>query len=114
MKRSEVTVEKLKALGYVAKKTFVNSWRFHSEETDLKERQADELFALTVKIVRAGKSCEIRRNNAKHTVEVTVRVADLDNPNGGPQIFYYLSRPMTEAEVFEANQYTGNWKEEAE
>lgn len=114
MKRSEVTVEKLKALGYVEKKTFVNSWRFHSEETDLNERQADELFALTVKIVRAGKSCEIRRNNAKHTVEVTVRVADLDNPNGGPQIFYYLSRPMTEAEVFEANQYTGNWKEEAE
>ena len=111
MKRSEVTVEKLKALGDVAKKNFVNAWRFHSEETDLNDRQADELFALTVKIVRAGKSCEIRRNNAKHTVEVTVRVADLDNPNGGPQIFYYLSRPMTEAEVFEANQYTGNWKE---
>lgn len=111
MKRSEVTVEKLKALGYVAKKSFVNAWRFHSEETDLNDRQADELFALTVKIVRAGKSCEIRRNNAKHTVEVTVRVADLYNPNGGPQIFYYLSRPMTEAEVFEANQYTGNWKE---
>lgn len=112
MKRSEVTVEKLKALGYVAKKNFVNTWRFHSEETDLNERQSEELFTLTVKIVRSGKSCEIRRNNVRHTIEVTVRVADLGNPDGGPQIYYYLSRPMTEAEVFETNQYTGIWKEE--
>ena len=111
MKRSEVTIEKLKALGYVAKKNFVNSWRFHSEETDLNERQAEELFELTVKIVRSGQSCEIRRNNFRHTVEVTVRVADRDNLDGGPQIFYYLSRPMTEAEIFEANQFTGSWEE---
>ena len=49
MKRSEVTVEKLKALGYVAKKNFVNSWRFHSEETDLNERQAEELFEMCIR-----------------------------------------------------------------
>ena len=52
-----------------------------------------------------------RRNNFRHTVEVTVRVADRDNLDGGPQIFYYLSRPMTEAEIFEANQFTGSWEE---
>ena len=112
MKRSEVTVEKLKALGYVAKSSFVNAWRFHSEEKELNKRQSEELFALTVEIVRSGRSVEIRRNNFRHTVEVTVRVADIDNPAGGPKIYYYLSRPMTEAEVLEANQFTGKWEEE--
>ena len=46
-----------------------------------------------------------------HTVEVTVRVAARANLDRGHALFYYLSRPMTEAEIFEANQFTGSWEE---
>lgn len=110
MKCSEVTVKKLKALGYVARRNFVNAWRFGSEEEALGARQSKELFDLTVRTIREGGGFEIRRNNRRHTVEITVRVAD--TRVAGCEMYYYLSRPMTEAEVFEANQYTGVWSSE--
>ena len=60
MKRSEVTADKLKALGYVAMRQFENAWRFDSKTKTV--------------------------------------------------MTYFLSRPMTEVEIVEANLYTGNWE----
>lgn len=109
MKRSEVTVEKLKALGYTARKQFMNSWRFGSQaDSPCTEAQSEELFEMVVKAARFGESVEIRKNNANYTVNVFVEASWQEVR--GTQLTWYLSRPMTEAEVLEANLYTGNWE----
>lgn len=110
MKRSEVTVEKLKALGYTAMKQFQNSWRFNSRtDSPCTEMQSAELFDLAVKAAREGGGVEIRKNNANHTVNVFIDVSW--ETLCGTQLVWYLSRPMTEAEIVEANLYTGNWND---
>lgn len=109
MKRSEVTADKLKGLGYVAMRQFENAWRFNSKEkAACNEKQSAELFDMVVKAAREGGSVEIRRNNFDYTVNVFVKASW--KGFGGPTMTYFLSRPMTEAEIVEANLYTGNWE----
>ena len=109
MKRSEVTADKLKALGYVAMRQFENAWRFDSKtKTVCNEKQSAELFALVVKAACEGGSVEIRKNNSDHTVNVFVEASWQEFR--GTAMTYFLSRPMTAVEIVEANLYTGNWE----
>lgn len=98
MKRSECTVESLKALGYIAKVNFRNVWHFWSDDKECNEKQAKELFDAVIDVIHGhGGEFEIRRNYANYTVNVF-----LDNARHeyrGTEITYYLSRPMTEAEA---------------
>ena len=108
MKRSECTVEKLKELGYVGKSNFVNAWRFGSNDIkDLNEKQSNEVFKAIVDAVQRKQSVEIRKNNALHTVCVTL--PQMRKDYRGTTIHYYLERQMSEAEIFEANTYTGQF-----
>ena len=112
MKRTEVTVAKLKELGYVAKENWVDAWRFSNEEKSCSERHSAELFDLVVDAARNGKAVEITKNNRLHTVEATIPGCTTDwGGCGVHSVRYYLSRPMTEAEVLEANLHTGAWEE---
>ncbi|MGA4517376.1 hypothetical protein ACPA0F_08915 [Solibacillus silvestris] len=58
MKRSECTVESLKALGYTAKQNFKNAWRYVDEEKDCNEEKSKELFEAFVKVVKNGGALE--------------------------------------------------------
>jgi hypothetical protein len=108
MKRSECTAEKLKELGYVGKSNFVNAWRFGSNDIkDLDKKQSNEVFKAIVDAVRCRQSVEISKNNALHTVCVTL--PQMQGEYRGTKIYYYLERPMNEAEIFEANTHTGQW-----
>lgn len=108
MKRSECTVESLKALGYVAK-SMLKSWCFNSDTERLcNERQSAELFDVVVNIVKNGGEVDIRRNN--RTYEVNVFVDCCRHEFRGTETVYFLSRPMTEAERLEADLYTGRNK----
>lgn len=109
MKRSECTVEKLKALGYVAKANKPSSWRMKSHEWDCNERQAKELFELVVSITRTGGAVEIRQNNYNYTVNVYLK--ETDHRDSCAPVVYYLSRPMNEAERLEADLFTGRGKD---
>lgn len=112
MKRTEVTVAKLKELGYVAKENWVDAWRFSNEEKPCSERHSAELFDLVVDAARNGKAVEITKNNRLHTVEATIPGCTTDwGGCGVHSVRYYLSRPMTEAEILEANLHTGVWEE---
>ena len=111
MKRAEVTVEKLKALGYTAKENWANAWRFSHEEKDCSEHHSKELFGLVVDAARNGREVVITRNNRLHTVEAEIPGCRNDWGTGGAhEVRYYLSRPMTEAEVIEANLFSGAWE----
>ena len=105
MKRSECTIESLKALGYTAKVNFKNAWRYVDDEKDCNKKQSKELFECIVNIVKNGGAVEIRRNNFKYTVNVFVD--ETKHEYRGTETIYYLSRPMTEAERLEADIYTG-------
>lgn len=109
MKRSECTVESLKALGYMAKHHAEGSWRTKAQTYDCTEKQTVELFELVVKIVREGGCTEIRRNNAKYTVNIYVKETDFTHTPC--KDLFFLSRPMTEAERLEADLYTGRGKD---
>lgn len=109
MKRNECTVEKLKALGYVAKSRFVNGWRFDSESIkECNAKQSTELFNIVVDVVRNGGNVDIRRNNATYEVNVYVKSCEIEYR--GTKTVYFLSRPMTDAERLEADLYTGRNK----
>ena len=108
MKRSECSIERLKALGYKAKCKFTNAWRFYEEEKDCNEKQSKELFKCVVSAVRNGGEFEIRQNNANYTVNVLLN--STRHEYRGTETVYYLSRPMTEAERLEADLYTGRNK----
>jgi hypothetical protein len=108
MKRSECTVESLKALGYSAKVNYINAWRYTNDEKDCNAKQSKELFDCVVNIVKNGGAVEIRKNNFNYTVNVLVEEAK--HEFRGTEIIYYLSRPMTEAERIEADLYTGRNK----
>lgn len=109
MKRSEVTVEALKKMGYVAMTHMRNDWRFGSRtNSPCTEKQSVELFELVAKAAREGGSVEIRRNNFNYTVNVFIDVS-WQTLCGAPLVFY-LSRPMTEVERLEADLFTGRNK----
>lgn len=109
MKRSECTVESLKALGYEAKVCDEGSWRMKATVRECNERQAAEVFEIVAAIVRGGGHVEIGRNNMKYTVNIYVDKLDFTNTIGRDRFF--LSRPMTEAERLEADLYTGRGKD---
>ena len=108
MKRSECTIESLKALGYTAKVNFKNAWRYVDDEKDCNAKQSKELFDCIVNIVKNGGAVEIRRNNLKYTVNVFVN--ETMHEYRGTQTIYYLSRPMSEVERLEADLFTGRNK----
>ena len=108
MKRSECTVENLKALGYTAKVNFKNAWQYVDDEKDCNEKQSKELFDCFVNIVKNGGAVKIRRNYFKYTVNAFVE--ETKHEFRGTETVYYLSRPMTEAERLESDLYTGRNK----
>lgn len=108
MKRSECTVESLKALGYEARKSFASAWRFGKQDSLLEGQRAAEVFDAIVNIVRHGGSVDISRNNFEYRVNVIAN--ELRHSFRGTECLYYLSRPMTEAEKLEADLYTGRNK----
>ena len=61
MKRSEVTADALRRMGYKAMVEYT-SWNSHTEE-ECTDKQAAELFELVAKTARDGGKVEIRRNH---------------------------------------------------
>lgn len=110
MKRSECTVDNLKALNYKAMKCF-NSW-YNKNIEPCNAKQSTELFEAVVNVVRNGGQVDIRRNNFDYTVNVFLDEARFEHR--GTRMVYFLSRPMTEAEILEADLYTGRNKVIAE
>lgn len=106
MKRSECTVTHLQALDYKAMKCF-NSWHNKNIEP-CNAKQSKELFEAVVNVVKNGGQVDIRRNNADYTVNVFLDEAKFTFR--GTETVYFLSRPMTEAEILEADLYTGRNK----
>ena len=109
MKRYECTVESLKALGYIAKHGFNGSWRTKAQAKECTEQQSKEVFAIIARIVRAGGCVEIQQNNYNYTVNVYAKEVDFGNTPAND--YYFLSRPMSEAERLEADLYTGRGKD---
>lgn len=109
MKRSECTVESLKALGYTAKHISNGSWRKRAHELTCTEKQAKEVFEIVAEIVKNGGCVGIRRNNYTYTVGIYVKETDFTGTVGND--LFFLSRPMTEAERLEADLYTGRGKD---
>lgn len=95
MKRSEVTMENLKALGYVAYRQNANAWTFSKQTSQLNQKQSDELFRLVVDATRQNKAVDIHYNLVQ--LEVRITLPELDAIHGD-SCRYYLSRPMTKAE----------------
>lgn len=108
MKRTEVTVEKLKALGYEAYVHTQNDWTFQQCDTKLKERQSNELFQLVVDAVGKKQPISIHYDIVRLTVRITLPELD----NSGMNRRYYLSRPMTDAELEREQQRLGVIREE--
>lgn len=105
MKRSEVTVEVLKRMGYKAMVAYT-SWNSHIER-ECNGRQSEELFELVAKTARDGGQVEIRRNHVRGTV-----IAHVDGTNRaarGTECYYFLQRPMSEAEIMEESIRSGMW-----
>lgn len=108
MKRSECSVDKLKALGYTAKSNFKNAWQYVDHVEDCNAKQSEELFRCFVDVVKNGGAVEIRSNNFNYTVNVYIE--GTKHEYRGTETIYYLSRPMTEVERLEADVYTGRNK----
>ena len=105
MKRSEVTVEALKRMGYKAMVEFT-SWNSYTEH-ECNAKQSAELFELVAKTAREGGRVEIRRNHVRGTV-----IAHVDGTSyryRGSDFYYFLQREMTEAEIMEESIRSGLW-----
>jgi len=105
MKRSEVTADALRRTGYKAMVEYT-SWNSHTEEA-CTDKQATELFELVAKTARGGGKVEIRRNHVRGTV-----IAHIDGTSRtvrGMDIYYFLQRNMTEAEIMEESIRSGLW-----
>ena len=103
MKRSEVTADALRRMGYKAMVEYT-SWNSHTEE-ECTDKQAAELFELVAKTARDGGKVEIRRNHVRGTV-----IAHVDGTSRnvcGMDIYYFLQRNMTEAEIMEESIRSG-------
>lgn len=105
MKRSEVTADALRRTGYKAMVEYT-SWNSRTEE-ECTDKQAAELFELVAKTARDGGKVEIRRNHVRGTV-----IAHIDGTSRtvrGMDIYYFLQRNMTEAEIMEESIRSGLW-----
>lgn len=105
MKRSEVTADKLRGIGYKAMRA-ITTWNTNHEE-ECNEKQSAELFELVAKTAREGGKVEIRRNHVRGTV-----IAHVDgtyHSYRGTEIYYFLQRPMSAAEIFEGCVSSGFW-----
>lgn len=105
MKRSEVTAEAMRKMGYIAMAEF-SSWTGRTEK-ECNERQSTELFEAVAKAARTGRRVEIRRNHVRGTV-----IAHIDGTHrniSGTDIYYFLQRPMTDAEIMEESIRSGLW-----
>ncbi|SCJ78733.1 Uncharacterised protein [uncultured Flavonifractor sp.] len=105
MKRSEVTTEALKRMGYKAMVSYT-SWNSHSEY-ECNAKQSAELFELVAKTTREGGKVEIRRRLVRGVV--TVHVYGADNMSPGSKFCYFLQRRMTNAEILEESIRSGLW-----
>lgn len=105
MKRSEVTIEALKRMGYKAMAS-LTTWNGYSER-ECNEKQSEELFAAVVKAVQNREKVEIRRNHVRGTV-----IAHIDgtfHSFKGTETCYFLQRQMTESEIMEESIKSGLW-----
>lgn len=110
MKRSEITVESLKRMGYVAMVSFT-SWNGH-KETECNDRQSEELFNIVAYKVQNGGKIDIRRNHVRG--RVVVDIGDTASKSyRGTEIHYFLERQMTDAEIVEASVRSGLWVQPA-
>lgn len=105
MKRSEVTVEALKRMGYKAMVEFI-SWNSHTWK-ECNPRQSAELFDLVVNAVRKGGQVQIRRLHLRGCV--VVNIDGVYHRDRGSSWNYFLQRPMTEAEIMEESMNAGVW-----
>lgn len=105
MKRSEVTAEALKRMGYKAVVEYT-SWNAHTER-ECNEKQSAELFDLVAKTAREGGKVEIRRNHVRGTV--IAHVDGTSHTYRGTDTYYFLQREMTEAEIMEESIRSGLW-----
>ena len=105
MKRSEVTVESLKTMGYKAMVEY-SSWNSHTEK-ECSPKQSAELFELVAKTAREGGKIEIRRNHVRGTVIVHIEGTSREARGAG--LYYFLQRDMTDAEVMEESIRSGLW-----
>lgn len=105
MKRSEITVEALKRMGYKAMVEYT-SWNAHTER-ECNEKQSAELFELVTRVARTGGKVEIRRNHVRGTV--IAHVDGTSHEYKGTEAYYFLQRKMTEAEIMEESIRSGLW-----
>lgn len=109
MKRNECSVEKLISLGYRAKHYFDGSWHTRPRTTDCSAKDEKDVFDVFVIAVLKGKNISHQRNY--HTYTVNIYTEDLDFTKTPGRDLFFLSRPMTEAERFEADLITGRGKD---
>lgn len=107
MKRSEVTPEALRALGYKAMVEYFG-WTQHIHK-ECNARQSAELFELVARTAREGGEVKIERNHVRGVVVVHVNRCPRALVRQG--FYYTLQREMTEAEILEACIETGLWVE---
>ena len=105
MKRSEVTAEALKRMGYKAMVEYT-SWHSH-REAECNTMRSEELFELVAKTAREGGKVEIRRNHVRGTV--IAHVDGTSHTYRGTDTYYFLQREMTEAEILEESIRSGLW-----
>lgn len=100
MKRTETTVESLKALGYNPMLQITGHFTGQRTiENEIPSGNMDyaTLFESVVRAAQEGREVEIRRNLVRRHVTATTR--EYDNEQSG--IYYFLRRPMTAAEISE-------------
>lgn len=105
MKRSEVTADVLRKMGYKAMVEYT-SWTTR-KETECNERQSAELLELVAKTAREGGKIEIRRNHVRGTVIAHVDGTSRELYRHG--FYYFIQRQMTEAEIMEESIKSGLW-----
>lgn len=105
MKRSDVTADALKRMGYKAMVAYT-SWNSNTEK-ECNASQSAELFKLVAKTAREGGKVEIRRNHVRGTV--IAHVDGTTHQTRGTELYYFLQRKMTEAEIMEESVRSGLW-----
>lgn len=105
MKRIEVTPAALIGLGYRAMVSITN-WNGHNEY-ECNAKQSAELFDLVARTAREGGKIEIRRNHVRGTV--AAHVDGTCSQKRGTEFYYFLQRPMSEAEILEESIRSGLW-----
>lgn len=103
MKRSEVTVENLKKMGYKAK-VYQVTWNA-ANEFECGQKTGEEVFELVAEAAREGKKVDIRRNHVRGTVIATVD--GMTKSYRGTELSYFLERKMSDAEILEESLRSG-------